>query len=93
MAAATTSLALSVGPSVFSVGYELWQQTHIILPLNGQEYEVWNLAVYNRKSRFVISKLTKRVQREKVEGTVDDLNIPFYAKKKKDNAVAAFGLN
>jgi hypothetical protein len=36
--------------------------------------------------------LKYRVQRGNVEGTIDDLNIPFYAKN-KENAVPAFGVN
>ena len=63
-----------------------------ILHFNREEYKVWNLAVYDRKSRYVLSQsLLNEYRGEKAEGTTDDLNISFHAKI-KENAVPAFGL-
>jgi hypothetical protein len=63
-----------------------------ILPFNREEYKVWNLAVYDLKSRYVLSQsLLNEYRGEKAEGTIDDLNIPLHGKN-KENAVPAFGL-
>jgi len=77
------------------VRYELWRQIHPtnlnILPFNREEYKLWDPAVYDRKSRYVLSQsLLHEYKGEKAEGTTDDLNIPFHAKN-KENAVLAFG--
>ena len=63
-----------------------------ILPFNREEYKVRNLAVYDRKSRYVLSQsLLNEYRGEKAEGTIDDLHIQFHAKN-NENAVPAFGL-
>jgi hypothetical protein len=63
-----------------------------ILPFNREEYKLWNPAVYDRKSRYVLSQTLLNEYRggKKAEGTTDDLNIPFHAKN-KEKAVPAFG--
>jgi hypothetical protein len=56
-----------------------------ILPFNREEYKARNLAVYHRKSRYVLSQsLLNECTGEKAEGTIDDLNITFHAKKRRE---------
>jgi hypothetical protein len=48
---------------------------------------------FTTESQYVLAQsLLNEYGGENVEGTTDDLNIPFYAKNKK-NAVPAFELN
>jgi len=62
------------------------------LPFNREEYKVWNKAVYDRKSRYVLSQSVLNAYRgAKAEETTDDLNTPFHAKN-KENAGPMFGL-
>ena len=64
-----------------------------ILSFNREEYEARNLAVYDRKSRYVLSQsLLNEYRGVNAEGTINDLNLPFHAQN-KENPVSAFGLN